>query len=456
MSSIINYVDLPNLSAFWVHIKDYVDSKTAGNATDTNLEDIWDNINQLKEDVSTLQDTSGNAVVDITVSGSSDYINITESREGNNVTLSYDTTSLNDTLDAIPNYTINSYKISDNPVLNGEDINLGIIVDADEYPADLPITSAIDKLYTTVQSLGTVTKLSGVYAEGTSMHTISGKDGDFIIVGNNEYVYWSSATTGVDNTKWVLLGNTTDLGNRLKNVEDSYVASVTGTSGDYINISPSSASTGNVNLIIDDSGLSDALDNKVSKSGDTMSGGLGFNHTSYPHIYGNGTYLNLDYTNNGDGKGVTIDSTSFRKGSSATKSLGSTSNRWDGVYSTTGSFTGEVIGTSTFTGSNLVTTSDDRYKDYLEDIEIDYDKIKNIPKRRFNWKPDSGRKSNSCAKSEIGTSAQQLLNLYPELVYYNESTDEYSVDYQKLSIIALAAIDDLNDRIKILENKINE
>ena len=55
---------------------------------------------------------------------------------------------------------------------------------------------------------------------------------------------------------------------------------------------------------------------------------------------------------------------------------------------------------------------------------------------------------------QIGTSAQELIKIYPECVSYNENEDKYSVNYQKLSIIALAAIDKLYDRIVELENKL--
>ena len=51
---------------------------------------------------------------------------------------------------------------------------------------------------------------------------------------------------------------------------------------------------------------------------------------------------------------------------------------------------------------------------------------------------------------QIGVSAQEVQKLYPELV--SENDDGYlSVDYAKLSVIALSAIDNLNERIKRLE-----
>lgn len=92
-------------------------------------------------------------------------------------------------------------------------------------------------------------------------------------------------------------------------------------------------------------------------------------------------------------------------------------------------------------------TSDARKKDFGSNVEIDFNTLKSIPKKYFEWKdnPDAGQ--------QIGTSAQDLLRVYPSLVS-KDKNDYYSVDYARLSIVALAAIDKLNDKIEELENKI--
>lgn len=96
---------------------------------------------------------------------------------------------------------------------------------------------------------------------------------------------------------------------------------------------------------------------------------------------------------------------------------------------------------------DFVTTSDERLKTFKSDVSIDFNKIKEIPKKYFvfNENPD---------KVKIGTSAQQLQKVYPELVAYNEEDDSYAVNYANLSIIALAAIDELYDEIKYLKEEI--
>lgn len=57
---------------------------------------------------------------------------------------------------------------------------------------------------------------------------------------------------------------------------------------------------------------------------------------------------------------------------------------------------------------------------------------------------------------QIGTSAQELAKIYPTCVSYDEVSDRYSVNYQKLSIVALAAIDKLHERVSELESKLND
>ena len=76
---------------------------------------------------------------------------------------------------------------------------------------------------------------------------------------------------------------------------------------------------------------------------------------------------------------------------------------------------------------------------------LDFDKLKLIPKKYYTWKGSD--------ILQLGTIAQDIQKIYPEVVSKNEN-GYLSVDYSKLSIIALAAIDKLNERIKELECQI--
>lgn len=106
-------------------------------------------------------------------------------------------------------------------------------------------------------------------------------------------------------------------------------------------------------------------------------------------------------------------------------------------------FTGTVTGTQGF-----FDTSDERLKNFVKDLSIDFEIIARIPKKYFTWKSDN-------QNLQIGTSAQEVQKIYPELV--NESEDgTLSVAYDKLSIVALAAIDALYKKNQELEKRINK
>lgn len=107
-----------------------------------------------------------------------------------------------------------------------------------------------------------------------------------------------------------------------------------------------------------------------------------------------------------------------------------------------------ITGTCTSTGG-FYDTSDERLKKFDGDIDVNLDDIKNIQKFLFHFKNDETK------KEHIGVYAQEIQKYYPQLV--NEDENGYlTVDYSKLSVIALKAIDKLNEKNCILEEKINE
>jgi hypothetical protein len=134
----------------------------------------------------------------------------------------------------------------------------------------------------------------------------------------------------------------------------------------------------------------------------------------------------------------------------------------NGPLNSTGSlYTTKVnIGSSSYRvgtvyASAALNTSDERFKEHQSDIDIDFDKLKSIPKFIFKWK-DSFLKDDD--DLHIGTSAQAIRDVYPEIVHvYNSDVelcaprDIYdpdavlAIEYDKLGVIALAAIDKLHE-----------
>ncbi len=104
-----------------------------------------------------------------------------------------------------------------------------------------------------------------------------------------------------------------------------------------------------------------------------------------------------------------------------------------------------------WTGWNLYASSDERLKDFYDDVEVDLDKIKTLPKKYFRWKD----KEVDGSKMNIGTSAQKLRELYPELVS-GEDDGTLGVCYEKLSVVALAAVDKLHEENVVLKKEVEE
>ena len=91
--------------------------------------------------------------------------------------------------------------------------------------------------------------------------------------------------------------------------------------------------------------------------------------------------------------------------------------------------------------------SDERLKIFMGDIDNALEKAKQIPTTYFYWKDryDGPR--------EIGTSAQKVQELFPEIV---SGDDKLSVDYSKLAIVALAAVKELSTKVDELQRQIDE
>ena len=100
-------------------------------------------------------------------------------------------------------------------------------------------------------------------------------------------------------------------------------------------------------------------------------------------------------------------------------------------------------------------TSDERLKDIVNPIVVDLDKLSKLRKVYFNWKD----RLNS--DLQLGMIAQDVQELYPELV--SEINGQLNLSYEKLSVIALKAIDvlhhennELKSRIERLETLVNQ
>ena len=100
-----------------------------------------------------------------------------------------------------------------------------------------------------------------------------------------------------------------------------------------------------------------------------------------------------------------------------------------------------------FKNGGLYQTSDENLKTFVRDLDVDLDKLATIKKGLFYWKSDNSQTLN------LGITAQSIEILYPQIVTRSDE-GVAAVSYSKLGVIALAAIDKLNQRIKELEAEV--
>lgn len=99
-------------------------------------------------------------------------------------------------------------------------------------------------------------------------------------------------------------------------------------------------------------------------------------------------------------------------------------------------------------GSTILSNSDERLKNIIGPVPVDFDELSSIQKVVFSWKSDKEK------KPYIGTIAQSLEEVYPELVTVNPRTNTKMVNYNALAVVSLAAIDKLVERINQLEERV--
>ena len=93
----------------------------------------------------------------------------------------------------------------------------------------------------------------------------------------------------------------------------------------------------------------------------------------------------------------------------------------------------------------LLETSSIRFKENIVDLEPVGDKVSQLRPVRYN--------KIGTDVQEIGLIAEEVAELFPEVVHYNEDGEAESLNYTRLSVLLLQTVKELSDRIQKLENK---
>ena len=109
----------------------------------------------------------------------------------------------------------------------------------------------------------------------------------------------------------------------------------------------------------------------------------------------------------------------------------------------------------TGTGTNVIidssheilkSSSSAKYKENIEPVEIDSEKLLSLQAKTYNFK------SQSPAQKDIGLIAEDVHEQIPELIWYDENGDPDSVKYQALTVLLLEEVKKLKKQIEELQD----
>jgi hypothetical protein len=132
-----------------------------------------------------------------------------------------------------------------------------------------------------------------------------------------------------------------------------------------------------------------------------------------------------------------------------TRDLGSSNRKWGNVYAN------DMYLNSI---SNWISNwywSDKRFKKDIEPINSALSNVLKLKPVKYSWKTEEFPDKHFDNKRHIGLIAQEVEEVYPELVNTNNEGFK-SVDYNKLTVVLIKAIQELNNKIEQLEKENKE
>ena len=119
-----------------------------------------------------------------------------------------------------------------------------------------------------------------------------------------------------------------------------------------------------------------------------------------------------------------------------------------GPFAQTGSFfatSNDIQITGSLNATSVTETSALRYKKYVKPLRSQSDNVYKLRPVHFKWKDDN--------RGDIGLIAEEVGEIYPELVSIGVDGNAEGISYTKLTAVLIKTIQELSARIDKLENK---
>jgi hypothetical protein len=107
--------------------------------------------------------------------------------------------------------------------------------------------------------------------------------------------------------------------------------------------------------------------------------------------------------------------------------------------------------------NSIAGSSDARFKSNIRPVENALSKVKSLRGVYFNWNQKGFPEKNFSDKAELGFIAQEVEKVLPEVVFKDNSTEEYrSVKYDKVVALLVEAIKEQQKQIDNLKNQVKK
>lgn len=118
------------------------------------------------------------------------------------------------------------------------------------------------------------------------------------------------------------------------------------------------------------------------------------------------------------------------------------------------SVVGDILATGSINALSMACSSDQRLKKDCIDLEINIEDISKLRPVRYHWRIDDFPEKELSAEEQIGLVAQELEEIYPELVHTGKEGSK-SVSYDRLAVFLTKGIQELAKKHDQLEERIN-